>query len=50
MWDSDEDDFDVDAIIEKLLNVSKKNPGTLVNLELETILKLIEKTKKIIEN
>lgn len=33
MWESDDDGFDIDAVIEKLLSVSKKNPGTLVNLE-----------------
>ena len=49
LWESD-DDFNVDEIIERLLSVSKKNPGTLVNLERETIVKLIEKAKKIIES
>jgi hypothetical protein len=48
MWESDDDGFDIDAVIEKLLSVSKKNPGTLVNLELETIMKIIEKAKKIV--
>jgi hypothetical protein len=33
MWESEDDGFDVDAIIDKLLSVSKKNPGTLVALE-----------------
>jgi riboflavin synthase alpha subunit len=50
MWESDDDGFDIDAVIEKLTTVSKKTPGSLVNLELDTILKIIEKTKKIIEN
>lgn len=51
MWeDDDEDDFDVEPILEKLLAVSKKNPGTMVNLELDDILSLIEKVKKIVEN
>jgi len=49
MWESDDDGFDIDAVIEKLLSVSKKNPGTLVNLELDTIMKIIEKAKRIIE-
>ena len=48
MWESD-DDFDVDAVIEKLLSVSKKFPGTLVTLEQDTIFKIIEKAKKIVE-
>ena len=49
MWESDDDGFDIDAVIEKLLSVSKKNPGTLVNLEIDTIMKIIEKAKRIIE-
>ena len=37
-WESDEDDgFDVDAVITKLLSVSKKNPGTMVDLDYDTI-------------
>lgn len=48
MWESDDGGFDVDAVISQLLSVSKKNPGTMVNLELETIMTLIEKAKKII--
>jgi len=35
LWESDDDGFDVDAVITKLLSVSKKNPGTMVTLEQE---------------
>ena len=50
-WESDEDDgFDVDAVITKLLSVSKKNPGTMVDLDYDTISQLIQKAKKIIMN
>ena len=40
---------DIDRIIEKLLAVKNKNPGTLVNLDLTTeIMFIIEKAKEII--
>jgi hypothetical protein len=44
-FETDEDDFDIDAIIEKLLSVRSKVPGPacMVDLEVETILKIIEK-------
>jgi hypothetical protein len=38
-WESEGDDgFDVDAVLTKLLSVSKKNPGTMVDLEYDTII------------
>lgn len=45
------DDFDVDSIIEKLLSVRFKAPGTMVRLDLQTeIMPLIKRAGQIIED
>ena len=41
--DYEEDDGSVDEIIQKLLNVTKKAPGAMVNLEQDEILLIIQK-------
>lgn len=41
-------EFNVDEVIEKLMSVQHKMPGTLVDLELSTIHQIIERAQKII--
>ena len=48
-FDGTECPFNVDRIIEKLLAVKNKNPGTLVNLDLTTeVMEIINRAKAII--
>ena len=48
MWE--DDGFDVDAILTKLLAVRNKTPGSMVNLELDDISSLIERVFKIVSS
>jgi riboflavin synthase alpha subunit len=48
MWE--DDGFDVDAILTKLLAVRNKTPGSMVNLELDDISGLIERVLKIVSS
>ena len=48
MWE--DDGFDVDAILTKLLAVRNKTPGSMVNLELDDISSLIERVLKIVSS
>ena len=43
-------DFDVDPILQKLLAATSRAPGTMVNLEYDEILKIIENVTVIVSN
>ena len=44
------DDFDVDEILEKLFAVTKREPGSMVDLEYDEIINIIDRVSVIIEN
>jgi len=43
-------DFDVDPILQKLFSATARAPGTLVNLEYDEIIKIIENVGVIVSN
>ena len=42
------EEFDIDPILNKLMVATTKGPGTMVNLEYDEILQLIENVGKVI--
>ena len=51
MSDEWEEEFDVDAVLEKLLSIRSKVPGpnTMIDLDVDTIYALIDRAQRIIE-
>jgi serine/threonine-protein phosphatase PP1 catalytic subunit len=43
------DEFDVDAILEKLFAVTAREPGSMVDLEYDEIINIIDRVTQIIE-